>query len=146
MLVDVFKSRAEKWTGAIKQALIDRNANASMNASNSLEYTYNTEGLTIRGARYFEFIEYGRKPGKMPPISAISKWIDDKGLQRTKFFNEYSIAYNMGRKGSRQFILGKPRGIFDFLNDAELTELSNEIASAVVERVTSEVLRPFTVR
>jgi hypothetical protein len=31
-------------------------------------------------AEYWKYIEYGRKPGKRPPINAILKWIKDKGI------------------------------------------------------------------
>ena len=63
---------------------------ASGNLLNSLTYKlrirYNkpTIDFTVKGdaGRYADVIEYGRKPGaKMPPVSAIEKWIKIKPLK-----------------------------------------------------------------
>lgn len=140
---DVYKKYADKWQQDIKQALIEKNANASMGASNSLENTVFEKGFTIRGANYFEFIEYGRRAGGMPPISRIDAWLDAKGLTRTKQFNAFSIADKIRRTGSLQYRLGRPRGLFDFLNEAELNNLFNELADTTLINTTSEVIRKW---
>ena len=37
--------------------------------------------LGFEAADYFPFVEEGRKPGKMPPVSAIAKWIRIKPIK-----------------------------------------------------------------
>lgn len=36
--------------------------------------------VTISLADYWKYVEYGRRPGKMPPISAIEHWINVKQI------------------------------------------------------------------
>ena len=36
--------------------------------------------VTISLADYWKYVEYGRRPGKMPPVSAIENWINVKQI------------------------------------------------------------------
>ena len=37
--------------------------------------------VTISLAAYWKYLEYGRRPGKMPPLEVIEKWIDVKEIK-----------------------------------------------------------------
>lgn len=37
--------------------------------------------ISISLADYWKYIEYGRRPGKMPPLEVIEKWIDVKEIK-----------------------------------------------------------------
>ena len=36
--------------------------------------------ISVSLAAYWKYIEYGRRPGKMPPLEVIEKWIDVKEI------------------------------------------------------------------
>ena len=48
----------------------------------SYKVTTETGGwvVTISLADYWKYVEYGRRPGKMPPLDVIEKWIDVKQI------------------------------------------------------------------
>ena len=37
--------------------------------------------ISVSLANYWKYIEYGRRPGKMPPLDVIEKWIDVKQIK-----------------------------------------------------------------
>ena len=37
--------------------------------------------ISVSLADYWKYIEYGRRPGKMPPLEVIEKWIDVKQIK-----------------------------------------------------------------
>ena len=37
--------------------------------------------ISVSLANYWKYIEYGRRPGKMPPLAVIEKWIDVKQIK-----------------------------------------------------------------
>ena len=58
----------------------------SKSLSNSLGYNlkvYESGSLemSFKALEYFPFVEEGRRPGRMPPISAIAKWINEKPIK-----------------------------------------------------------------
>ena len=60
--------------------------------------THSISGLTSRigpSVQYGLFVERGRRPGKMPPVSAVAGWAARKGV------NPYVLARSIGRKGTR---------------------------------------------
>lgn len=50
----------------------------------------------ITAPKYTEQLQYGRKPGKFPPLAAIEQWINDKGI--TPDIPIRSLAYLIARK------------------------------------------------
>lgn len=53
-------------------------------------------GVVAPGVRYGYWVEYGRRPGKRPPIDAISGWARRHGG------NPFMIARAIGRRGTRK--------------------------------------------
>lgn len=52
--------------------------------------------IQILAEGYLKFVDEGRRPGKMPPISAISKWTRLKGIPQSAAF---PIAKSIGLRG-----------------------------------------------
>lgn len=50
----------------------------------------------IIGEKYTEQLQFGRKPGKFPPLAAIEQWINDKGI--VPDIPIRSLAFLMARK------------------------------------------------
>jgi len=52
--------------------------------------------VIIESEDYLHYVDKGRRPGKMPPINAISKWASIKGISQKAVF---PIAKKIGRLG-----------------------------------------------
>tara|TARA_R110001583_G_scaffold3427_5_gene22004 strand:- start:3831 stop:4343 length:513 start_codon:yes stop_codon:yes gene_type:complete len=81
------KKFADKVIHRARFWLNRRNKNTkSANLSKSLDYNlkvYPSGALELgfKAADYFRYVEEGRKPGRMPPVSAIAKWIRIKPIK-----------------------------------------------------------------
>ena len=67
----------------------------------------------LRLEEYWKYIEYGRKPGKFPPPSAILKWIEVKPIiprpdANGRIPSPKSLAFLIGRKIKREGIEPTP--------------------------------------
>jgi hypothetical protein len=81
--------------------------NASRRLSDSTKYFVRVGDkamvVGLRLEEYWKFVEYGRKPGKFPPPSAILKWIEVKPIiprpdANGRIPSPRSLAYLIGRK------------------------------------------------
>ena len=96
---------------------------------------------------YWWYIENGRGPGKMPPISAIEKWIEVKpiipdsinGKVPTTKQLAYMIARSIGEKGtSGTHALDKTIQSSDDIVDALKSELVTSIREWVIDELNSK--------
>lgn len=90
----------------IKMRLIQEGKVSSGRLLNSLSYNtiQSIEGWTIEilAEKYLEFVDRGRKPGKMPPIGDIQKWVIQKPVKfigKTDSQTAFIIAKSIGKKG-----------------------------------------------
>lgn len=60
----------------------DNNSNGELYKTLSYTVSKGTGGwvISVSLADYWRYIEYGRRPGKMPPVSAIENWIKVKQI------------------------------------------------------------------
>lgn len=83
----------------------------------------------IEGTKYTEQLQFGRKPGKFPPIDSIEQWISDKGI--TADIPVRSLAFLIARKianeGTRYFRDGGT----DLINSVVTPERIDSIISKV---------------
>ena len=87
---------------------------ASGNLINSLKpmsitYSNNKMNATISIADYWKYVEYGRRPGKFPPVSKILNWIRIKPvlprpINGAKPPTEPQLAFLISRKIARDGI------------------------------------------
>lgn len=96
---------------------------------------------------YWWYIENGRGPGKMPPISDIEKWIDVKKIVRDSRNGKvpttrqlaYVIARSIGEKGtSGTHALDKTIQSSDDIVDALKSELVTSIREWVISELNSK--------
>lgn len=86
-LEDVFNKFGDNVIHRAKFYLARRDKNTkNQTLSNSLKFNtkvYPSGGLEMDfiAADYMPYVEYGRLPGKMPPVSAIKEWIAIKPLK-----------------------------------------------------------------
>jgi len=85
---------------AMRDNLIKLDKNATGNAIKSLTVNVFQDGgksvLRFSAIDYLEWIDKGRKPGRFPPLSAISKWATVKGISQRFVF---PIARKIARDG-----------------------------------------------
>jgi hypothetical protein len=131
----------------------------AVNASGNLAASLRTEvlatatgyRLTLYGASYALALEYGRKPGKFPPLRSIQLWIEAKGLTQkpggasvTAGATGYSsLAFLIGRKiaqnGTVLYQAGQPSSLFGARIGAPIvaSELAKRLLPVVREQALS---------
>jgi hypothetical protein len=78
--------------------------------------------IKMLGSDYTFYMINGRKPGKMPPVNPIRKWIEDKGLK----LNPYAVAKKIQEEGTLQYRnpdQKKKKLIEDAISKKDITEL-----------------------
>jgi hypothetical protein len=129
------------------------NATGNLAASLRCEVEETATGyrLSVYAASYALTLEYGRRPGKFPPLRSIQLWIEARGLQQrpggasvTAGRGGYSsLAYLIGRKiaqnGTTIYQQGQPTGLFGLKIGPEIaaTELAKVLLPVVREQVTT---------
>lgn len=90
----------------IKMRLVQEGKVSSGRLLSSLSYNtiQSIEGWTIEilAEKYLEFVDRGRKPGKIPPIGDIQKWVIQKPIKfigKTDSQTAFIIAKSIGKKG-----------------------------------------------
>lgn len=75
---------ADRMLDLYKNKLVDNNINASNtlhdNASTVIEVNGLTLSVSFNLEDYWKYVEYGRRPGKRPPLDAIEQWIKVKPI------------------------------------------------------------------
>lgn len=132
-----------EFIAALKQNYIDAGKVATGNLVNNISGTIEQNGTTYSVVLHLpkeaEYIEYGRRPGKFPPIEAIREWIRVKpvlpqprsGHLPTPNQLAYAIAKKIADRGIEpQPIIKSTVNSFDLAGKVE-----NEIAKQLFNRI-----------
>ena len=124
-----------------RNKLDDGGINASYDLYNSLRIIMDTKTkgrieVNLSLIEYWKYIEKGRKAGKMPPISAIEKWVEIKPvlprpMDNGKLPTTKQLAYLIARKIGLEGIAPKP-----IL--AESVEKINDVFLPLIEQAVAE--------
>ena len=104
---------------------------------------------TMPGFNYIMTLETGRKPGRMPPVEPIQRWMQQRGINPRDISQEslaYLIARRQHREGSKVYreytAKGKTTGIiFDitkndkYLKDNVITPIVNKLTERFIEQM-----------
>lgn len=111
-------------------------SNASMTLNDTMRSIVEIDGthfsVSIEIQDYWDYVEYGRRPGKFPPVNRIKEWITVKPVRpypdsRGKLPTTDQLAFLIGRKIATKGIEPRP-----FFNPAkEDTEKHFELAIAL---------------
>jgi len=103
----ILEDFGNKLVEEIRRKQIEKGIIASGASASGLEIVATEERLQVVDNKgYFEFQEFGRKPGKQPPIESIRQWVELKlkgnikgniSLDSLAFL----IARKIGREGTR---------------------------------------------
>jgi hypothetical protein len=120
---------------------------ASGDFANSLEVQINGLNAKILGNDYAQQLETGRLAGKSPPISAITKWINDKGIagRIEGKISIKSLAFLIARKISREGWNRQGYGgvelISEVITDERMQSIISKFGDAYVIEQTSEIIK-----
>lgn len=143
----------------IRDNLAATGTNASGRTSDSLAVEMYTGGGMVTGRTYFQSVEDGRPPGKVPYRFdlIIRKWMMDKGItappmpykrqpsqnwqpkytpeERGAMAMAYAIARKIETEGSRLFREGGRKDIYTHVLDRRLAELQDKLAIEIKSRL-----------
>lgn len=103
----------QKFADAYKAQLAADGKTASGNLQNSVRGLVSFNGVilsvVIDVADYWRYVEYGRRPGKFPPVDKIREWIRVKPVlprpdKNGKLPSENTLAFLIARKIARKGI------------------------------------------
>ena len=109
-------------------------ANASGDLEKTLRMTVENGVLKIYANKYVYQLVYGRKPGKMPPRSAIEKWIVDKGIQSNIPIK--SLAFLIQRSIAKNGTSLYPQGsdlLSSLVNETMINSLKSDLFTSMVD-------------
>jgi hypothetical protein len=119
--------------------------NASGNLAKSIRYELAEDVGTIYAAGYAFAVEFGRGPGKMPPVKSIRAWIDAKGIEPTGISKDslaFLIARKIAREGTDIYKEGGKSGILSGVVNAQAMEaLRTELFGVLAADITSFLLK-----
>ncbi len=146
---DIMKSHFD----AIKEDLIAKYEKLGMRASGkwaeTLEADVNRLKGIIRGQHYTEQLVDGRKPGRMPPVSAIKKWIEDKGIMSSVRGNisisslAFLIARKIGQEGTKYFQQGGTDLVSSVITPERIQMIIDDVSEFHINGFVSEIESVF---
>lgn len=103
--------------------------------------------ISVSLADYWKYVEYGRRPGKMPPVSAIENWIKVKQIiphsmtlksGKTVIPTIPQLSFLIARKISRDGI--RPRPFFKQSFESAKREFLHKIEEAVLADIKESLI------
>ena len=148
--LDRIKDIAQGVVEQYRKVLADEGINASSTLSNTAEVEVELNGnrllVSLNLEHYWKYVEYGRRPGKFPPIDAIKGWIKVKPVvpdARTgKVPSEDQLAFLIARKISRE---GTParhalnKTVYTDATEAIIQQIKDEIVVQLKQTALSDV-------
>lgn len=144
----------ERMLELYRNQLIDKNINASNTLSNTATTIVEVDGTTLSVSfnleDYWKYVEYGRRPGKRPPIDAIERWIKVKpiipdpinGRVPTTKQLAFLISRKIGMEGTKaQRPLEK--AVYSDSMELLINQLKNEIVGQLNEQISNEISKIY---
>lgn len=134
---------------ALKKDLITSYDAKGMRASGKFAESLEVEvkGLNAKlwGEDYAQQLETGRSAGRFPPIDAIKKWINDKGIaariqgEITISALAFLIARKIAQQGWKRENYGGVELISEVITDERIQKIINEVGAAQTLVFTTEI-------
>lgn len=134
---------------SLKADLIAKHKELGMKASGNWidSLKVETKGLTatIYGESYTEQLVEGRAPGKFPPIEAITKWIEDKGITPFDNISISSLAFLIARKianeGTDYYKEGGTELVSAVITPKRIQEIVDRVSNFSINNFYSEITK-----
>ena len=136
----------ERLVDLYKYQLDTNNHNATKNLSNNIQYEIHFDGITYQVyfllEKYWKWLEYGRKPGKQPPIASIEEWIKVKrivprainGKLPTTKQLAFAISKSIGEHGTPAY-----EPLKKAIGSSEATSIIQEIKNTIINEINNEI-------
>lgn len=137
---------------SIRLDLIKKHDELGMRSSgqwaDSLQSTVKEKGSStiakIEGVHYTEQLQFGRRPGKFPPIKAIEDWIVNKGIQPIEEnISISSLAFLIARKIAQEGTTYFQQGGTDLIDSVINARRIQDILDKVTEINVSAIVTGF---
>ena len=141
------ESIAQRVVDAYRKILADEGINASSRLSDSAEVEVSLNNtklvISLMLEEYWKYVEYGRGPGKRPPIDAIENWVRIKPVipdaRNGKIPTQRQLAYLISRKIGWE---GTParHAINKTVYSDAMEEIINDIRNEIVRQLNQILL------
>lgn len=135
----------KEYISELSKQLIKADKVASGKLLRSLKYevveVLNNLMVRVKSEAYLSIVDKGRRPGKMPPISPIKKWIQIRRIKPDKKMSDNQLAFAIAKSIAKKGI--KPTGVLDKTIKQILknkTDILSKAALKDVERELSKIL------
>lgn len=137
------------WLSELKVDLIAEYNKLGLKASGKyekdLEGTIEGNKITMWGAFHSQFMELGRRAGKMAPVAAILQWIEDKRIRTPASMTQRAFAFIIARKIGREGIkvpnkFNEGGVLSKVITEARIMGLITSIKFVEVDTITSDIL------
>ena len=144
-VADVLAKFGQQLQGDLRNSLDAKGKNATNELGQSITFNVEVFGgefqFSLSMAKYWRWVDEGRKAGKQPPIEPIKKWVKVKsvfgGLPTE---NQDGVAFAIARKIGKFGI--KPSNFFtDVIGDGRLQKLQEDLARAAQDDITSIIFK-----
>lgn len=140
--LDKIKRLADGIVEQYRKVLADEGINASSTLSNTadvvVELNSDTVVISLQLEEYWKYVEYGRRPGKMPPIDNIKEWIKVKQIipdARTgKIPSAEQLAFLIARKIGREGMPARHP-----INKTVYTDVTEQIIDAIKAEIVTQL-------
>lgn len=135
--VEVLNEYAQAWANAYKAELIANGKRATGDLIRSVKGYVKIEGevysAVLNVADYYKYVEFGRREGrKMPPVSAILKWVEVKPvIPRENGISKEQLAWAIAKKIQRDGI--PPTHAMREANDLTFRAFESKLKQALNE-------------
>lgn len=139
---DILNKFGIETVNIIQSNLSSTGTNASGETSQSVKSESTDTGVVVSGNKFINVVETGRRPGKMPPVSAIQKWLESGKVSFTGKAESvaWAIAKTIAKNGSSLFRSGGRTDIITpAISDERITQLTNDIADESLKLVVTTI-------
>lgn len=141
------ESIAQRVVDAYRKILADEGINASSRLSDSAEVEVSLNNtklvISLMLEEYWKYVEYGRGPGKRPPIDAIENWIRIKPVipdaRNGRIPNSRQLAFMIARKIGNEGTTARHAINKTVYSDA-MEEIINDIRNEIVRQLNQILL------
>jgi hypothetical protein len=133
-LSDILKQEFE----ILSKDLVKRHDELGMRASGKWASSHEIEVIekperltaTLKAEKYTEQLQFGRKPGRFPPLKAIENWIIDKGFNFDIPIKSLSflIARKIAKEGTKYYQKGGTDLVDSVVTDERMQDIINKLA------------------
>lgn len=138
---DICTQICDIYRNKMDQAGYDKNGEL-YNFKEIVEYKGNLFEVTFDLPSYFPFAEYGRRPGKMPPVNKILQWIEFKHLVPRSNNGRVPTTRQLAFAISKHIALHGTEGKHLFektLDDPNLDKLADNLVELMADQFEKEI-------